>query len=404
MKLTRKQEEGLKIALERYKNGEKYTCISGFAGTGKSTLIKFIIAAMDLEEDQVRYIAYTGKAANVLKNKGCPGATTAHKLLYYAKLMPNGKYFFKPKSQQEMIAEGIKIVVVDEISMLPKAIWDLLCSHSFYILACGDPEQLPPVPNDSKEDPNNHVLDHPHIFLDEILRQAQESEIIRLSMHIREGKPLLTFPAMEEQVKIISKEELTVPMLMWADQILCATNRTKNAINQQIRNVKGFDLSHPQVGDKIINLHNEWDILSNHNNPLTNGVIGTIKKIETQNWNYPFWLRNQSLSVPIITTTFSGDEEDEEFTMLSFDEQELLTGASSLTAREEYLIKKRVEMPTPLHANFGYAITVWKAQGSEWNKILLFQETGWPKDINERRKYMYTGITRAVDKIVVVGN
>ena len=404
MVLTRKQEEGLKIALERYKHGEKYTCISGYAGTGKSTLIKFIIAAMNLKEEDVRYIAYTGKAANVLKNKGCPGATTAHIFLYYAKLMPNGKYFFKPKTAGEMMSEGIKIVVVDEISMLPKTIWNLLCSYSFYILACGDPEQLPPVPDESGEDPNNHVLDHPHVFLDEIMRQAQESEIIRLSMHIREGKPLFTFPVVEEQVKIIQKKDLTVPMFMWADQILCATNRTKNAINQQIREVKGFDLNHPQVGDKIINLHNEWNIMSNHNNPLTNGVIGTIKEIETQKWYYPFWLRNESLSVPIITATFSGDEQDEEFTMLSFDEQEFLTGTPSLNGKEEYKIKKRLEMPIPLHANFGYAITVWKAQGSEWNKVLLFQETGWPKDINERRKYMYTGITRAVDKLVVVGN
>ena len=223
-------------------------------------------------------------------------------------------------------------------------------------------------------------------------------------MHIREGKPLLTFPATEEEVKIIQKKDLTVPMFMWADQILCATNRTKNAINQQIREVKGFDLNHPQVGDKIINLHNEWNIMSNHNNPLTNGVIGTIKEIETQKWYYPFWLRNEPLSVPIITATFSGDEQDEEFTMLSFDEQEFLTGVPSLNGKEEYKIKKRIEMPIPLHANFGYAITVWKAQGSEWNKVLLFQETGWPKDINERRKYMYTGITRAVDRLVIVGN
>jgi hypothetical protein len=54
--------------------------------------------------------------------------------------------------------------------MLPKKMWDLMCSHNFYILACGDPEQLPPVPDGSGEDPNNHVLDHPHIFLYEIMR------------------------------------------------------------------------------------------------------------------------------------------------------------------------------------------------------------------------------------------
>lgn len=139
MELTKKQEEGLKIALDRWRQGEKYTAISGFAGSGKSTLIKFIIAAMNLDPEEVRYVAYTGKAANVLKNKGCPGATTAHKLVYHAKMMPNGKYFFKPKSVFEMERE-IKVVVVDEVSMLPKRMWDLLCNYNFYILACGDPE------------------------------------------------------------------------------------------------------------------------------------------------------------------------------------------------------------------------------------------------------------------------
>ena len=78
MNLTAKQEEGLKIAVERFKNHEPYTCISGYAGTGKSTLIKFIIAALDIPPEEVSYVAYTGKAAQVLKQKGCPNPVTAH--------------------------------------------------------------------------------------------------------------------------------------------------------------------------------------------------------------------------------------------------------------------------------------------------------------------------------------
>ena len=63
MILTNKQEQGLKIAIERYNNHEPYTVIGGYAGVGKSTLIRFIIAALDIDPHFVTYIAYTGKAS-----------------------------------------------------------------------------------------------------------------------------------------------------------------------------------------------------------------------------------------------------------------------------------------------------------------------------------------------------
>ena len=75
-----------KGGIQRYKNKEPYTVISGYAGSGKSTLVKFIISALGLYNEDVAYIAYTGKAALVLKEKGCPNATTAHRLLYHIKV------------------------------------------------------------------------------------------------------------------------------------------------------------------------------------------------------------------------------------------------------------------------------------------------------------------------------
>lgn len=403
MVLTAKQEKGLKIALERWKQGKKYTVISGYAGTGKSTLIKYIIKEMGLFDTQIRYIAYTGKASNVLKNKGCPGATTAHKLLYHARLMPNGKYMFLPIRPRDM-DPAIKVVVVDEVSMLPKEMWNLLCKHSFYILACGDPEQLPPIADKKDEDPNNHVLDEPHIFLDEVMRQAQKSEIIRLSMHVREGKPLDTFPVKNEEVMIFKRKDLTDGMLEWADQVLCATKRNKNYLNDRIRKIKGFT-GDPKIGDKVINLHNEWEFLSTKHNPLTNGVIGTIKEFTEQKWTYPNTIKNiydeGEFNVPIFQFTMTGDEEGEEFQMVPADYNEIVTGQPSLSGPEEYKLYKK-SLSIPMHINYGYAITVWKAQGSEWDKVLLFQETGWPRDPDLCRKYLYTGITRAVKKLVIV--
>ena len=57
MVLTNKQEQGLKIAIDRYKNNERFTVISGYAGTGKSTLVKYLIAALNVREDDVCYAA-----------------------------------------------------------------------------------------------------------------------------------------------------------------------------------------------------------------------------------------------------------------------------------------------------------------------------------------------------------
>ena len=66
MILTKKQSEGLLIAINRYKARKKYTVISGYAGSGKSTLVRFIIEALDVDEDDVCYCAFTGKANSTI--------------------------------------------------------------------------------------------------------------------------------------------------------------------------------------------------------------------------------------------------------------------------------------------------------------------------------------------------
>ena len=398
MELTAKQYEGLKTAVDRYKLGERYTCISGYAGTGKSTLVQFIIAALDINPDNVAYIAYTGKAANVLKNKGCPHAITAHKFLYKAQPLPNGKFRYMPIVPDY----NIKLVIVDEVSMLPKKMWDLLLSHPHYhVIACGDPGQLRPIPSESGEDVNNHVLDNPHVFLDQVMRQAQESEIIRLSMYVREGKTIKSFQCENKDVMILPKKKLETGMLMWADQILCATNKTRICINNQVRNLLNFD-GELQIGDKVINLHNEWEILSNRNSPLTNGIIGKVTEFVT--YTLPFETKRMKgvpESVNVYSGTITGDEEGEEYSGLVWDKQELDTGTSALTPPQEYKLRKSKYL-VPLHFSYAYAMTVWKAQGSEFPKVLLIEESYWPKDKNERIKFLYTGITRSSEKLAVI--
>ena len=130
MKLTLKQQQGLSVAISRFKNNEKYTVISGYAqvGTGKSTLVKFIIDAIDVEPSKVAYASYTGKAAEVLRKKGNPNAMTLHRLLYDSFPREGGGFYRKPKLCLEYT-----IVVVDEVSMVPKSMIDLLMKHKVYI-------------------------------------------------------------------------------------------------------------------------------------------------------------------------------------------------------------------------------------------------------------------------------
>ena len=149
------------------------------AGTGKTTLVQYIIEALNIPKDKVAYIAYTGRAALVLKNKGCENAITAHKLLYHAKEKPDGTYEFKPKRRLDM---DYNLIVLDEASMLPNDMWELLLTHRIHVLALGDIGQLPAIEGDSG------ILERPHAVLNEVVRQALESPIIRLSMDIRSGK------------------------------------------------------------------------------------------------------------------------------------------------------------------------------------------------------------------------
>lgn len=393
MVLTTKQEEGLKIAVQRYKDREPWTVISGYAGSGKSTLIKFIIAALGVDPvEDVCYVAFTGKAANVLSQKGCPNAITAHKLLYYAKQLPNGKYMFDPKSRLE---HQYKVIVVDEVSMLPKPMWDLLLRHKIYVLATGDPGQLPPIDPES----DNHVLDHPHVFLDEVMRQAQDSEIIRLSMWIREGKPLGAFPCNKEQVQIVNKYEVVDGMYSWADQILCATNAKRTEINDIVRKQKGYG-AEPEIGDKIISLKNHWDWASHQGTwALTNGSIGTVSNMDKKVIVLPPYITDKRLSV--LYTDINLDDGDK-FDSVPIDYTALTTGQPILAPRQMFLMKKNKALPVvPFEFAYAYAITTHKAQGSEWSKVLVFEEW-FPNVPEEHKRWLYTAATRASDKLVIV--
>lgn len=395
MELTAKQQEGLKIALERYNNHEKYTVISGYAGTGKSTLVKFIIDALEVSPARVVYATFTGKAAEVLRKKGNPNAQTLHKLLYDTKPLKNGGFYRHPKDN----LAPAKIVVVDEVSMVPKDMINLLLGHQVYVLFLGDPFQLPMIDKSQC----HTLLDHPDVFLDEIMRQAAESEIIQLTMKIRAGESFEYSKGQE--VQIFQPNELSTGMLTWADQILCAKNVTRHNLNQQVRELNGF-IGLLQENEKVIVKRNYWEECNAEGDALVNGSTGTLQHWKEDVITVPANVKISQKRVPIIRANFK-PEVGSVFSDIAFDKNFLINEEPCFDWRTEYQLNriKRQSMGAidliPKQMTYGYAITCHCAQGSEWDKVLVVEEN-FPFDRTEHARWLYTACTRAAEKLVLI--
>lgn len=307
-------------------------------------------------------------------------------------MMPNGKFI---KTNVPFIPH--KVVVVDEVSMVSSELINDLFRYPVYVIFLGDPGQLPPV----SKDKNNHLLDKPHVFLEEVMRQATESDIIRLTMEIREGKPIQYRKS--DEVLIVNKNELSDGMLQWADIVLCGTNRVRHSLNQQMRELYGMN---PEVlvdeNEKVICLQNYWEnvAVEQSGSPLMNGTIGYLSNIFEQDFHPPRFLNIHGNKIPIITANFTS-EIDDNFGILDMDSYEFSNNQSYLTPQENYRLYKNHKYANliPKSFTYGYAITGWKAQGSEWDKVLLYEE-GFPYDKEEHKKFLYTCCTRASKKLV----
>lgn len=392
MILTKRQEEGLKTAVARHRAGEKYTVIAGYAGTGKSTLVRYIIDAFNVEEDRVCHCAFTGKAAEVLKKKGNKNVATLHRLLYEHIPRPAGGFFRKPKPFIDY-----DVIVVDEVSMAPKSLMELLFKHQVYVICLGDPFQLPPIDKDE----DNHLLDNPHIFLDEIMRQEEDSEIIQLTMKIRNQEPIDYYNGNE--VKIIPYSDLNTGVLQWGDQILTATNAKRQAINNQMRALQGRT-GEPVDGDKIICLRNYWEDSSLNGDALINGTIGILQN-SFQTWReIPRFVQSDIRKFDVLVGDLVVPETNDVYQMTEMDRQMIITGEKCCDWRLSYKLGKlrpKYGEIVPKEFTYAYAITTHKSQGSEWPKVVVLEEK-FPFDKVEHARWLYTACTRSSEKLVLV--
>lgn len=370
MSWSPQQEAAIKLvrAWLMQKNGPQVFHLFGFAGTGKTTLVMELANAV---RGLVLYGAYTGKAALVLRSKGCENATTLHSMIYRPEEGPDGAPVFA--LNRESAASLAELIVIDEVSMVDEELGADLLSFGKKVLVLGDPFQLKPVKGDGY-----FMTPRPEVMLTEVHRQAADNPIIRMSMDIREGRRLKPGTYGESLVverRNFSRDDLR-EIALRADQILCGVNKTRHTLNARMRELRGMvGTPHhwlPVAGDRLICLKN------NHELGLLNGSLWNLDEVRDYSdgelvlkvtcHDY----KAEGLTLTVKQEFFNGTEKNIDWRELKYTEQ----------------------------FTYGNAITVHKSQGSQFNDLLLFDESGTFRD--QRAQHLYTGITRAAQRATVV--
>jgi exodeoxyribonuclease-5 len=339
----------------------------GYAGTGKTTLARHLAESV---EGKVSFAAFTGKAALVMRAKGCGGASTIHSLIY--KTRESSEEVPSFELWDDAPASKAKLIVIDECSMVDAELGRDLLSFGIPVLVLGDPAQLPPI-----QGAGFFTEAEPDAMLTEVHRQAQDDPIVRLSMMVREGERLE--PGRYGDSEVVLRGDFDPDRVLEADQILVGRNNTRRAYNTRLRERLGREEGLPVSGDKLVCLRN------NRKKGLFNGGLWQVKE------------RAPGKSGSVITMRIAPDAD--------------LSGAAlgikglKVSVRRECFLGGIEDFDWPQRKkydefDYGYVLTVHKAQGSQWDDVVLFDESfAFP---DSRARWLYTGITRAAKKLTMV--
>ncbi len=379
----------------------------GYAGTGKTTLAKYLA---DQIEGRVIFAAYTGKAAHVLRTKGCEGAQTLHSLIYHSRDKSRVRLDLLQKELEQLCLElkgmedeyienhpkvrklkidiqqesdnadqpmfvlnmeseikEAELVVIDECSMVDGKMGEDLLSFGIPILVLGDPAQIPPVGGAGFFTENIK----PDVMLVDIHRQAGDSPIIRMATDVRMGKEL-RLGDWGDGCEVLPKgTKLDAERMLSFDQILVGKNATRRLTNNKLRQLKGIEDQMPVVGDRIVCLRNNSEL------GLLNGAIFEVTSTEGVLDNKVF---------------MSIHPED---SLISVD----------VAAHEHHFVGREDELAwyekrEAQEFAYGYALTCHKAQGSQWRNVCVFDESYCFR--KDKMRWLYTAITRAADQVTVV--
>jgi exodeoxyribonuclease V len=333
----------------------------GYAGVGKTTLARHV--AQGGRRDTA-FAAFTGKAALMMRAKGCAGATTIHALIYRATEAEDGAPQFILNHEGPASRAGL--IVIDECSMVDEELGRDLLSFGKPVLVLGDPAQLPPVRGGGF-----FTEAEPDVMLTQIHRQAQGDPIIRLSAQVREGHPLAY--GQYGDSRIVRRAELEPGAVLRVDQVLVGLNRTRRLYNRRMRDLLGFEAPLPVAGDRLVCLRND------RAKALINGGLWRVAAMRP--------MRKDFVRMTLKSEDGMTRETVKVAVLRQFFED----------AEAEIPYRQRRESD---EFDFGYALTVHKAQGSQWDEVMLFDESYAFGE--HRSRWLYTGLTRAARRLTIV--
>lgn len=383
------QEEVINAAIHWYRYSSNLVFqYCGVAGTGKSLVLSEIIRRLQIPEERIATMAYTGAAAIVLRMKGVSNAKTIHSWMYQPVedfiynadgTVVMDEYLNRPKFRLRFEPRELKdidLIVIDEASMVPMSMKAEIESRGIKIIATGDLGQLPPVADEPAYLYSGNIME-----LTQIMRQGNDSGIIYIADRVRKGLPIST--GNYNEVIVIEHDDFTDEMATSTDVVLCGKNNTRDFINTRVRQLKGFgDNPLPGFAEKLVCRKNNWTLDVNGIN-LANGLRGTVLNMPGV----------EGFDGKTYTVDFQPYGMGAYFQALSCDYNYLI----ATNDKKNYIKNDRYSKGEKME--FGYALTTHLSQGSQYQRVVYIEEF-LSSDIQNQLNY--TGVTRASKSLIYV--
>jgi exodeoxyribonuclease-5 len=375
MTLTTEQQKAHDTVLDWAKTSQKCLTFGGYGGTGKSTTLAQIALTLKSQGKRLAFATVSGKASSVLRQKMVGVLTnqdycgTIHSLVYRLigkERLKSGRteLHFEVDTEKHL---PFDLLVIDEASMVNEWMFRDLAQYGIPILAVGDHAQLPPIKG------TFNLMAKPEIRLEKIMRQAEGNPIIKMATMAREEGVIKYGDYGQGCVKTCNIKVLHEHQYSNLNSImLCAINKTRVKMNAFAREKLSL-AGDPHIGEPLICLYN------NNKKLIFNGNIGMLKSLEV----VPV---ENNLTAYDVTINFGDFIFQNNIDPLQFGKQYI--SIDEKDANLDYF-------------DYGYCITTHRAQGSEWNNVLVIEEGDFLFKDDLWRRWLYTAVSRSKERLII---